>query len=434
MEYNKEYRTHYVAGLSSSMAGQQIKVAGWVHEIRNIGSVVFLLLRDHTGIVQVTAKKGAVSEAVIASMFLQKESVVSISGTLTQNSEARKGFEIIPSEVLNLNPITKGIPFEVTGKVPAELDVRLNNRHIDLRRRESTAVFNIQSTLLRAFRETLIAEGFMEIRTPSLVKEATEGGSDLFKVDYFGESAYLAQSPQLYKQLAVIGGLDRVFMIAPVFRAEKSNTTTHINEITQMDIEMGFADHNDAIRLLGRTVGRMIGEVIKSNGSDLETLGVKLSSTETKEVTYSEACERLRASGSRIEFGQDFSRDDEQRLAVMYGDMLIVKGYPTKVRAFYSMPSAENPELSNSYDFIYKGIEIASGAQRIHKAELIESALRSRGASPDAFEFYIGAFRQGAPPHAGWSIGLERLTMKITGMENVRECSMFPRDRNRLVP
>ncbi len=434
MEYNPVYRTHYASGLDSSMDGKEVRVAGWVHEVRDIGRVIFLLLRDHTGIVQITAKKGTVDDSILGMLSFPKESVISLRGILKANSESKRGFEIIPQEVINLNPLSSAIPFEVTGKVPAELDVRLNNRHIDIRRLESTAIFNIQSTLLRSFRDLLNGEGFMEIRTPSLVKEATEGGTDLFKVDYFGETAYLAQSPQLYKQLAVIGGLDRVLMIAPVFRAEKSNTTTHLNEITQMDIEMGFADHNDAIKLLGDVVSGMVSAVANSNKKDLETLHASLKEGRAVVVTYSDALKKLNEYGSKTEHGDDLSREDEIKLASIYGDMVIIKEYPTKVRAFYSMPSERDPELSNSYDFIYKGIEIASGAQRIHKAKLLEEALTKRGLSPAAFEFYINAFRQGAPPHAGWSIGLERFTMRITGMENVRECSLFPRDRNRLVP
>lgn len=428
------YRTHYINELNPDMNGEEVRLAGWVHEVRNMGGITFILLRDHTGVVQLTAKKGVVGDKIIESMRLPKESVVMVAGMLKDNKESKKGFEIIPTKVVNLNPLSAQIPFEVTGKVPAEIDVRLNYRPIDLRRLETTAIFNIESTILRSFRDTLISEGFQEIRTPSIVKEATEGGADLFRVDYFGEEAYLAQSPQLYKQLAVIGGLDRVFIIAPAFRAEKSNTVYHLSEITQMDIEMGFAGQAEAIAILKKTVEKIISEVIRSNKEDLETLGLNLKRVPTKEVVYKDAVARLNKEGHRIEFGEDFNKEQEDTLGKLYGDMLVVKDYPTKVRAFYSMPKEGDQELCSSYDLIYRGMEVASGAERIHDPKMLEDALKKRGEDPADFASYIDAFRYGAPPHAGWSIGLERLAMKITERSNIRECSLFPRDRNRLVP
>ncbi len=431
---SNKYRSHYISDISKDLAGKEVRIAGWVHEVRDVGSIVFMLVRDRTGIIQVTAKKGSVDEKIMKSMSPPKESVVSILGTVIENKQSKKGIEILPKEIENLNPISAMIPFEVTGKVPAELDVRLNNRYIDLRRLHSTAIFNIESTILWAFRSILAKEGFMEIRTPSLVKEATEGGAEVFKVDYFGDNAYLAQSPQLYKQLAVIGGLDRVMMIVPVFRAEKHNTTSHLNEITQMDIEMGFADHKDAIRMLKKTVTGIIKEVQKSNSADIETLGIKLSEESVKEVTYTEALKKLSSVGKSKEFGEDFTREDEMELSKLYGDLLIVKGYPTQIRAFYTMPDSDDVRISNSFDFIYKGTEISSGAQRIHMADTLVEAITKRGDNPHDFEFYINAFRNGAPPHAGWSIGLERFAMKIVNAENIREASMFPRDRTRLTP
>ncbi len=428
------YRTNYVSELSNSFSGKEVKIAGWVHEVRDIGNIVFLLLRDNTGIIQITAKKGSVSDDVIKSMLIPKESVISVTGTVVENKQSKKGIEVIPIEVNNLNPLQSVIPFEVTGKVPAELDVRLNYRYIDLRRLQSTAIFKIESTVLKTFRKTIEKEGFIEIRTPSLVKEATEGGTDLFKVNYFEENAYLAQSPQLYKQLSVIGGFDKVFMISPVFRAEKHNTTFHLNEITQMDIEMGFADHNDVIKLLKKTVSKIIDTVKKENANELSILGVEISKSKIKEITYKKAISELNKNGVKIDYGNDFSKEDELALGKIFGDLLIVKEYPTDIRAFYSMPNEKNPDLSNSFDFIYKGLELSSGAQRIHIPELLEKALLKRGNDPKNFEFYINAFKNGAPPHAGWSIGLERFVMRLTNSSNIRECALFPRDRTRLVP
>ncbi len=431
---SNNYRTYYISELDVSSAGRTVTVAGWVHEVRDIGHILFLILRDHTGLIQITAKKGEVDEKLMKELSIPKESVVSITGKVVENKQSKKGIEILPTEIKNLNPLSATIPFEVTGKVPADLDVRLNFRHIDLRRLSSSAIFNIESTILSSFRTILEKEKFIEIRTPSLVKEATEGGTDVFKVQYFENDAYLAQSPQIYKQLAVIGGFDRVFMIMPIFRAEKHNTTFHLNEVTQMDIEMCFADHNDAISILKKIVPNILKNIYKKNTKDMEQLGLTPTENKVKTVTYKEAIKKLSTNGHEKQFGDDFSREDELELSKLFGDLLIVKEYPTALRAFYTMPKDGDSEVSNSFDFIYKGTEISSGAQRIHIPELLIEAIKKRGNDPEAFNLYINAFRNGAPPHAGWSIGLERFAMKITNSENIRECSMFPRDRTRLTP
>jgi nondiscriminating aspartyl-tRNA synthetase len=428
------YRTHYIKEISPEMDGKEVILAGWVHEVRNIGKIVFILLRDHTGIVQIIGKEGVVSDELMKAMALPKESVISVKGTVKKNEQAKIGFEIVPISITNVNPLESTIPFEVTGKVPADIDVRLDYRYVDLRRIETTAVFNIESTILNSFRSILIKEGFEEIRTPSLVEAATEGGSDLFSVQYFEKQAYLAQSPQLYKQLAVIGGMDRVFMVTPVFRAEKHNTIYHLNEVTQMDAEMGFADGEDAIAMLKKVTKGIIKDVIKKNAEDLKRLNVELKSPKIKEITYKKAVSKLNSEGIAMEIGQDFSREHEAAISRIFGDLVIIKGYPSAIRAFYSMPSENDPTISNSYDLIYKGLEICSGAQRIHQPSVLIESIKAHGLNPENFDFYINAFRQGAPPHAGWSIGLERLAMKITGMQNIRECALFPRDRVRLKP
>ncbi|MGI0100404.1 MAG: aspartate--tRNA(Asn) ligase [Candidatus Micrarchaeaceae archaeon] len=427
-------RTHMINELNAGMDGSEVTLAGWVHEVRETSKIVFLILRDSTGIVQVVAKKGEVSDSIVKDATLPKESVVEVKGTVRRNAEAKKGFEIIPKSISNLNPLSRQVPFEVTGKVPAEIDVRLNHRYVDLRRLEVNAIFKIESTILQSFRDFLMGKGFREIRTPTIVGEATEGGSEVFPVVYFEKEAFLAQSPQLYKQLALIGGMDKVFMVVPVFRAEKSNTVYHLTEVTQMDIEMAFADADDAIKLLGDAVTYIIGQVTKKNKEDLDTLGVDLEVPEVKTVTYNEAVAALQKKGITMKHGEDFPREAEEKLNDIYGDAIILRDYPRDVRAFYTMPKEDDPELTNSYDFLYKGLEISSGAQRIHNPEMLVESLKRKGLNPENFAFYVDAFRVGAPPHAGWSIGLERLAMRITGSKNIRECSLFPRDRKRLAP
>jgi aspartyl-tRNA synthetase len=427
-------RSHFIKELSKEMDGKKVTLAGWVHEVRETAKITFLLLRDSTGIVQIVGKEGNVSSEIIKHMSLPKESVIQITGTIKSNSMAKMGFEIIPEQIINLNPLSTNIPFEVTGKVPAEIDVRLNYRYIDLRRLNTKSIFRIESTILGSFVNLFSKEGFTQIRTPGIIAEASEGGSELFEVKYFEKNAYLAQSPQLYKQLAIIGGLDKVFVIVPVFRAEKSNTVYHLTESTQMDIEIGFAKSDDAIKYLKKAVLSIIKDIKKKNVEDLETLGIKLEVPKIKTVTYSQVIDKLKSHGFNIEFGSDISREHEAGIQELFGDAVVVKDFPTMLRAFYSKPKENNPELCESYDFIYKGLEISSGAQRIHESNILIEALKKRDLDPSKFEFYINAFRCGAPPHAGWSIGLERFTMKITNSNNIRECSLFPRDRKRITP
>jgi aspartyl-tRNA synthetase len=416
------------------MEGQEVVLAGWVHEVRELGNMTFLLLRDSTGIVQIIGKTGETEEGVMKSMSMPKESVVRISGVVKSSTNAKAGFEVFAKRVENLNPISTMIPFEVTGKVPADIDVRLNSRYIDLRRPETAAIFKIQSTLVNTFLESLRKQGFIHIKPPTIIAEASEGGSDLFPVAYFEKNAYLAQSPQLYKQLSVIGGLEKVVMSVPVFRAEKSNTLYHLNESNQMDIEMAFGYAEDALAVLKKTFKEMIRAVIRENQKELQLLGVTLEVPRIRTAEYSDVIKKLKGGGFPIEFGHDFSRDHEESISKIYGDAVIITKFPASLRAFYSMPCKDNPVLTESYDFIYKGLEILSGAQRIHIPELLIESLRKKGLDPKNFEFYINAFRCGAPPHSGWSIGLERLTMRVVGADNIRECALFPRDRKRLTP
>ena len=427
-------RSNLIGDLNPAMDGNEVVLTGWVHEVRETGKITFLLLRDSTGIVQVVGKKGLGNDEVVKSMNLPKESVISVKGIVKANKEAKQGFEIVANEVKDINPLSASIPFEVTGKVPVEIDVRLNYRYIDLRRLETAAVFKIQSTILQTFMDSLMARGFIQIRTPSIIAEASEGGSELFPVVYFEKNAYLAQSPQLYKQLAIIGGMGKVTMIMPVFRAEKSNTVYHVTESTQMDIEMAFANAEEVIEILSGTVVEIIKQVIARNKRELDILGIDLKVPDVKTVTYTEAIDALRKKGHKIEHGHDFAREHENDIQKIYGDAVVIKEFPAALRAFYSMPMEGNPEMTHSFDFIYKGLEICSGAQRIHIPELLVKSLEKKGLNPKNFEFYVNAFRCGAPPHAGWSVGLERLTMQIVGAKNIRDCSMFPRDRKRLTP
>jgi len=429
------YRTHYVSD-ASRMIGEEVALAGWVHEVRDLGRLKFVQLRDRTGIMQVTAKQGREPDSVLAAMSLPKETVVSVRGKVVASKIAEAGCELVPSSFAVLNEITTKVPFEVTGKVPADLDVRLDFRYVDLRQKATAAVFRIRSELAHGFREKARLEGFIELHPPTIVEAATEGGADVFRVQYFEKEAYLVQSPQLYKQLAIIGGMDKVFMTVPVFRAEKHNTLTHLNEALQMDIEAGFITPEQAIDYLEGFTIHCLRRVAQNCKEELDILGRQLAVPEKiPRHTYTELVEKLNEAGTAFNWGDDFSRETEARLADILGySTYFITKWPAAIRAFYSQPSDEDPKICNAYDLNYEGLEISSGAQRVHKPDVLVAQLKSRGLNPSDFEFYVNAFRVGAPPHCGWSIGLDRLTMKVCGLHNIREAVLFPRDRVRVKP
>ncbi|PIT85014.1 aspartate--tRNA(Asn) ligase [Candidatus Micrarchaeota archaeon CG10_big_fil_rev_8_21_14_0_10_45_29] len=428
-------RTHYIKDAKDAI-GKSVTIAGWAHEVRDKGKMKFLLLRDKTGIVQIFAKQGDVPEEVFSALSCPKETVLLIEGQVKESKIAKSGIEIIPSKVQVLAELSAKVPFDITEKVPAELDTRLDHRYVDLRKPEVNAIFKIKSHAIGAFRNYLSSQGFDEIHPTCIVSAATEGGAELFELQYFEKKAYLAQSPQLYKQMAVIGGMDKVFMTSPVFRAEKHNTTTHLNEVLQMDVEMGFCVENDALDALEKTFLSILGEISKNCASELEILGAKLNvPKKIPRHTYSSLVDKLNSDGMKMQWGEDFSREHEARVCeILDEEAYLITGWPTKIRAFYSMPDEKNPQICKAYDLVYKGLEISSGAQRIHIPELLEKQLKFHNCNPADFKFYIDAFRVGAPPHAGWSIGLERLVMKICGLSNIREATLFPRDRHRISP
>ena len=428
------FRKQYVSE-AKKLKGKEVEIAGWVNEFRNIGKVRFIILRDRSGLIQITAKKGVVSDDVLDSFEFNREDVVRVIGKVVENKIAPDGVEVIPEKVELLSKVEKKLPVDPLDIVSSDLDTRLDFRYIDLRRKAPSAIFSIKSQIAKAFRDEVRELGFQEIHPTSLTGAATEGGTEVFPILYFDRKAFLAQSPQLYKQLAVIGGMDKVFMVTPVFRAEKHATTTHLNEIIQMDVEIGFADHNDAMDVLEKVFINILKEVSKMK-EELAVLNTEVSvPKKINRYSYDKVVEILKDAKFPIEWGDDLSKEAEKKLDELLKDeAYFIYEWPTNSRAFYSMPKEGVEDLCNAFDLIYRGLEIASGAQRIHTPNLLESQLKKRGLDPADFEFYINAFRVGAPPHAGWSIGLERITQKITNQSNIRECMLFPRDRHRLHP
>lgn len=425
-------RSHYIKDAKNE---KKATIAGWVHDVRDLGKLKFVHVRDKTGVMQVIMKKGIVPEELLESVKVNKEDVVSFEGEIKSNKMAPDGVEMVPSKFSLLNKVDKKLPIDPTGKTDSDVDTRLNFRYLDLRAPKISSIFQIKSTAIRAFRGKLQELEFIEIHPSAITGAATEGGADVFPIQYFESKAYLVQSPQLYKQLAVIGGFDKVTMTVPVFRAEKHNTITHLNEITQMDVEIGFADHDDAMNVLEKITLHVLSTV-KNMKEELKMIGTEIKVPEKiPKYTYTEVVEKLNKAGFKMNWGEDFTKEAEKKISEVIGEELyFIYDWPTDIRAFYSMPTEKDEKICHAFDLVYRGLEIASGAQRIHQVEILEKEIKRRGLDIADFEFYLNAFRMGAPPHAGWSIGLERLVMKICNLNNIREAMLFPRDRNRIHP
>jgi aspartyl-tRNA synthetase len=428
-------RTHTTAQIEPKLDGKTVTVGGWIQAVRAHGGLSFIVLRDGSGTVQITAKKGETSETVLSTISqLGREWVVLVRGKVKANKQAPRGVEITPEGIEVLSQAEPVMPLDP--KVHANLDTRLNWRFLDLRMPKTQAIFKIQSAVLQAFREFCIANAAFELQPPVIIGSASEGGAALFALPYFEREAFLAQSPQLYKQMGAIS-LEKVFSVMPVFRAEPHDTPVHLNEIRQMDMEIAFVDDEGAMGYLERAFVHILKAVKEKCAVELELLERKLEVPKLpiKRVCYSDAIEMLKKKGEIIEWGDDFTKGQEKKLVELVGEpVFFIKDWPTDVRAFYSMPHEDNPKICHAFDMIYNGLEISSGAQRIHIPELIVKQLKKKGMNPANFEYYISCFRYGAPPHAGWSFGLERLTLQITGLANIRECCMWPRDRTRITP
>lgn len=432
------FREYYISEVPLEI---ECTIAGWVHEVRDTKNFLFFVLRDKTGKIQVTVKKDN-KNIIDKAIKLVREDCIQLKGIAKKSNIANAGTEFIPSELKILGKVEGIVPLDVTNRVPAELEVRLDNRSLDLRRDKTKAIFKLKSEVVQEFRNYLANNGFEEVHVPSILGSSTEGGTELFEVKYFEKKAFLSQSPQLYKQLAVMGGYDKVYITTPVFRAEKHNTLTHLNECLQLDIEMGFADNNDAMKVLGDTFIAILKKA-KEMKEELEAIGtdVKIPSETVPIITHKEIVAKLQALGSKTKVEEDLSKDDEKMIYEKLGyEYIIVKDYPTKVRAFYSMPYLDgeseykNKEYCKSYDLIYRGTEISSGAQRIHIPELLVEQIKAKDLNPEDFKGYIDSFKYGSCPHAGWSIGAERIVMKICNLENIREAVLWPRDRVRITP
>ena len=409
-----------------------VKIRGWVHELRDLAKIKFFLLRDPSGIIQCIVKDNKLFKGFTE---LTLESVIEVEGkvnkTKIKSDLAVKDAEVEISSLKLLNK-AESLPILVNEKtITTGLSKRLDNRSLDVRKPKIHAIFKIQSTITNAFREFFFNNNFLEIHPPGIIATSTEGGTELFKLEYFGKPAFLAQSPQLYKQLIAIS-LEKVFSTSTVWRAEKHNTVRHLNEIRQLDIEVAFADEFTVMKYLEHVLQYIVKKVMKENQEEIGLLDIKLAVPKAKYMSYKEAIEVLQKHKYKIKYGDDFEPEDERKLCNIYRNTIIfTHDWPQALKPFYIWPKNGT---SGGFDAVYGGMEIASGGQRVHVPEILIKQLKVKGLKPENFKWYIDAFRYGAPKHAGWSIGLERLTMIICNLENIREACIFPRDRERITP
>jgi len=431
-------RTHYTSEVTPDMNKQTVKLAGWVHEIRDLGGIMFLILRDREGMAQITLFKKTIDPEVLkTAKALSRESVVLVEGEVKAEAKAPGGYELVPIKIDLLNPAKSPLPMDTTGKVDAELDTRLDNRFMDVRRPKTQAVFHIRHHMLSAVREFLEQEGFIEINTPKVVATATEGGTALFPITYFDTEAFLNQSPQLFKQLMMSGGMDKVFEIGPIFRAEEHDTRRHLNEATSIDIEASFMDHEDVMVILENLVVYVYEKVAERASHNLKTLGIELNipTAPFRRLTYDEAIEVNNENSKEfLEWGDDLSTNAEKVIGKVIGEHYFITDWPTEIKPYYTQPYEDKPTITKAFDMMHPRMELSSGAQRVHDHDMLHKRIQDQGLNPEGFEFYLKAFRYGIPPHSGWGLGAERLLMTMLDVDNIRDVVLFPRDRKRVSP
>ena len=416
-------------------------VKGWVQDIRNLGGISFLTLRDRHGTLQVTMPKKKIEPELFESLTkLPRESVISVTGEVKESNQTALGVELIPSSFILYGEAAAPLPLGVVDKVNAEMDTRLNNRFMDLRKPEVRAVFEIRSLALQIISEFMAKNGFANINTPKIVASGAEGGATLFSIDYFGKPAYLAQSPQLYKQMMMSTGIDRVFEMGPAFRAEHSNTNRHVTEFISFDGEMAWIEkEEDVMAMIESIIDHVLVQLKEKGKKHLDVLGKEISVPKRPYplLSYTECLKMVNDGGIPLKNGDDLGTEGEK----IIGEIMAAKGYdlyfiieyPEEAKPFYIMEK-EGTDLSFSFDLDYKGQEISSGGQREHRYPELIRRMEKKGLNPQDFASYLDAFKYGMPPHGGWGIGVDRLITKILDLPNVREAILFPRDTVRLAP
>ena len=424
-------RTHLIEDLNSSMEGQDVLFGGWVVDLRKLGKMAFLTVRDVTGMCQVIVKGDAMSLLE----GLNRQSVVRILGKVQASKAKDFDFEVSAIELQVLAKAEYPLPIDPIGRLESDIDNRLNSRALDMRNQKTASIFKLRSQVLASIRETLIKRKFIEINTPKIIGSASEGGADLFSLDYFGKQAYLAQSPQLYKEQMTIG-LERVFEISSFYRAEKSHTGRHLSEFTSVDIEAAMMDYTDVMDVLESIVVDVFKNTAENSKTEQQDIGheIKIPDSPFERVSYTQALEELGNLDIKLEFGEDLQDSHLRSLGDKHPGFFFLTDWPMKLKPFYIHEKDDDPTLSRSFDLQYGYLELSSGGRRLHDPEQLKSRLKEQNLDPASFEEHLKTFGWGMPPHSGWGMGLDRLMTVLSGIDNVREVTLYPRDPDRLKP
>jgi len=416
----------------------EVVIMGWVASIRDHGNIQFIILRDMYGEIQITVKRSECSDSLFQlAKEVKEHSSIGVRGKARPQEKAPNGAEIVPAEIRIFSIARKAAPFLVQSRTSTVgIDTRLDLRAVDLRRTYLGSIFRIRQTVLNSVRAFLSAEKFIEVNTPKMIATATEGGAALFPIFYYDREAFLAQSPQLYKEQLTMA-FESVFEIGPIFRAEPSRTNRHLSEAISIDVERAFVDYNDIMSLLERMILKILDTLKEKNQDDLKYLQLQLPSTGMpfSKYSYSDIIDKLQEAGERIQWGDDISPQIMKSLKHEYlDDFYFIVDWPTSTKPFYIKPSTEDSRICESFDLMYGVLEVSSGSTRInHKDQLIER-MAKQGLKPEAFDYHLRVFDYGVPPHAGFGLGLERLMMALTKVENIRDVTLYPRDIDRLAP
>ncbi|HKU49826.1 MAG TPA: aspartate--tRNA(Asn) ligase, partial [Nitrososphaera sp.] len=392
-------RTHYAGDLGEELIGQIVRIGGWVEDVRDIGKLAFVTVRDASGACQLIVTGDNVQLAIQT----PRQSSVIVTGAVQKSKAKDFQVELKVTEFNVLNRAANPLPIDPTGRVESALDKRLDSRALDLRNPKTAAIFKLRSAGLASIRETLRSERFVEVNTPKIIGSASEGGANLFAFDYFKRKGYLAQSPQLYKEQLTIG-LDRVFEIGPYFRAENSHTVRHLTEFTSVDIEAAFLDYVDVMDLVEKVVINVIDEFRQNHAKELELAGMHepISIPKIERLTYEQCIEELAREGEHLQFGDDLSDAALRKLGEIHRGFYFLMDWPLKLKPFYIHEKEDRPEVSKSFDLQYGYLELVSGGTRLHNPQKLRSRLQEQGLNPESFEDHLRAFEWGMPPHSGW--------------------------------
>ena len=424
-------KSHDISELTAELIGKQVVLGGWVEDLRKLGKMTFITLRDVSGISQIIIK-GELNDTLGE---INRQSVVWVNGIVQETKARDFAFEVKAVDIKVLSKAIHPLPIDPIGRLESNIDTRLNHRALDMRNQRTASIFKLRHHVLQSLRKVLAEKKFIEITTPKIIGSASEGGANLFSLDYFEKTAYLAQSPQLYKEQMTIG-LERVFEISNFYRAENSHTRRHLTEFTSIDIEAAFMDYDEVMDVLEFLVTEVYKFTSKNCKKEQEVIGhtIEVPASPFERITYNDCIEELKKEDQRVEFGDDLLDSHLRIIGKNHPGFYFLTDWPIKLKPFYIREKDQDPTLSRSFDLQHGFLELSSGGSRLHDADTLKARLKEQGLDPAQFTDHLKTFGWGMPPHSGWGMGLDRLMTILVGVENVREVVLYPRDTDRLGP